>query len=222
LLKRIIIVTNFSVSGRTRSALVAFALSASLGGFVSGCASDSQASKGAAEGAGTGALAGAVSGMVGALVFGGDVADAAARGAVYGGTAGAVAGGVSGSKRDKAAEQAQQDQNEVEMQKLRNQIGDDAFNGIVALAECKYEVAAANAKVARQSSKREFALAGLWIEVLSDADQRREDAARARFPELIKMDKDLKTDADAEAAMRDGVQTLGDAREDYGLPRVCA
>jgi len=214
-------VNNFSISGRMRSAIAAFVLATSLGGLVGGCASDSQASKGAAEGAGTGALAGAVSGMVGALVFGGDVGEAAARGAVYGGTAGAVAGGVSGSKRDKAVAQQQQDQNELEMQKLRKSIGDDAFNGIVALAECKYEVAAANAKIARQSSKRDFALAGLWLEVLSDADQRRENEARARFPDLIKMDKDVKNDADAEAAMREGLQELGNARANNGLPRVC-
>ncbi len=212
---------RFSVSN-FRSALAGVVLAACLAGIVSGCASDSQASKGAAEGAGTGALAGAVSGMVGALVFGGDVVDGAARGAVYGGTAGAVVGGMSGSKADKAAAQQQADQNEVELQKLREEIGDDAYNGIVALADCKYEVAAANAKLAQASKNRDYALAGLWVEVLSDADQRRENEARARFPDLIKMDRKLKTEADAEAAMRKGLESLGESREKYGLSRVCS
>jgi hypothetical protein len=189
--------------------------------FVGGCASDSQASKGAAQGAGTGALAGAASGLVGALVFGGDPVDAAARGAVYGGTAGAVAGGISGSRQDKAIAASQQDENEKKLAALRKDIGDDAFNGVVALAECKYEVAAANAKIARQSKNKNYALAGLWVDVLSVADQRREDDARAKFPELIKQDRDIKTDADAESAMREGLQALTAARRDNGLPAVC-
>jgi len=83
-------------------------------------------------------------------------------------------------------------------------------------------VAAANAKLAKQSTKKNYTLAGVWIEVLSDADQRREGEARARFPELIRMDRNLKTDADAEAAMREGLQTLTKARQDNGLPPVCA
>lgn len=189
---------------------------------VGGCASDSRAAKGAASGAGTGALAGAASGLVGALVFGGDPVDAAARGAVYGGTAGAVAGGIGGSKQDQAIAAAQQSENDKKLAALRKDIGDDAFNGVVALAECKYEVAAANAKIARQSKNKNYALAGLWVDVLSVADQRREDDARAKFPELMKQDRDIKTDADAEAAMRKGLQALTDARRDNGLPAVCA
>jgi hypothetical protein len=193
-----------------------------LGVVVSGCASDSQAAKGAAEGAGTGALAGAVGGIVGALVFGGDVVDAGARGAVYGGTTGAVVGGMSGSKRDKAQAEQQASQQDKELEKFRKEIGDDAFNGVVALAECKYEVAGANAKVAQTSGNKNYALAGLWVEVLSAADQRQENEARAQFPEIIAQDKDIKTDADAEAAMRSALQEIMNAREDAGLPRVCS
>jgi len=210
------------VSAHRGLACVALALIVLFGGTLGGCSSDSKATKGATEGAATGALAGAVGGMVGALVFGGNVGDAAARGAVYGGSTGAVVGGISGSKQDKAIAEQQAATNQAEQEKLRKQIGDDAYNGVVALAECKYEVAAANAAVARQSGKRDYALAGLWVEVLSSADQRKESEARARFPELIKADKDIKTEADAEAGMREGLQVLMKAREDNGLPRVCA
>lgn len=203
-------------------ALVALGMTIVGTASLGGCASDSQASKGAARGAGSGALAGAASGVVGALVFGGDPVDAAARGAVYGGTAGAVAGGISGSRQDKAIAERKAAESDASLQKLRSEIGDDAFNGVVALAECKYEVAAANAKLARQSSNRDYALAGLWVEVLSSADQRKEADARAQFPELIRMDGDIRSDADAEAAMRDGLQALGDVRANNGLPRVCA
>ena len=198
--------------------LVCAGLSVAL---LGGCASESNASRGAKEGATTGAVAGAVGGMVTALVFGGNVGDAAARGAVWGGSTGAVAGGMSGSKRDKAEAAAQVDANEKRLEELRKQIGDDAFDGIVALAKCKHEVAVANAKVAMQSSKRDYRLAGLWVDVLTSADQRHENEARARFPEIIKLDKNVKTDADAEAAMRRSMEELGDIRDAYSLPRVC-
>ena len=57
---------------------------------------------------------------------------------------------------------------------------------------------------------------------MSSADQRKENEARARFPEIIKKDKDIKTDAEAEAAMREGQQALMTIRENNGLPRVCS
>ena len=185
------------------------------------CSSGSQASKGAKQGATTGALAGAVGGMAVALVFGGSVADAGARGAVAGGSSGAVVGGMSGAQRDKRVAQQQQSDQDAELAELRKKIGDDAFDGVIALAKCNYAVADANADVAMQSKNANYALAGLWVKVLSSADQRKEPEARARFPELIARDKKIKTDADAEAAMRDSLQQLTDIRVANNLPKVC-
>ena len=59
------------------------------------------------------------------------------------------------------------------------------------------------------------------MEVLSDADQRQEDKARALFPDIIAMDRDIKTEAAAEAAMRSTLQDIMDIRERNDLPRVC-
>lgn len=188
---------------------------------TAGCASDSYAAKGAAEGATTGAVAGAVGGMVGALVFGGDVVEAGARGAVYAGTAGAVAGGMSGSKADKAVAEQKQAEREAELAKLKKQIGTDAYNGVVALAECKHDVAIANAREAVKSNNKDYALAGIWVETLSEADRQREAQARALFPEIVARDRDVKTDADAEAQMREALQTLGNIRVEYGMDAVC-
>jgi hypothetical protein len=101
----------------------------------SGCASDSHAAKGAAQGAGTGALAGAVGAAATALIFGGNVGEAAARGAVYGGTSGAVVGGISGAERDKQVAAQERAEYERRVQEFRDEIGTDAFNGFVALAE---------------------------------------------------------------------------------------
>ncbi len=185
------------------------------------CSSGSEASKGAKQGATMGAVAGAVGGMVTALVFGGNVADAGARGAVAGGSSGAVVGAMSGSQRDKQKAQNMEDEQAAKLAKLRKKIGDDAFDGIVALANCKYGVAAANADVAMQSDNRDFALAGLWVEVLSNADQRNETAARARFPEIIAQDRKISSEAEAEQAMRESLQELMDIRVANNLPKVC-
>ena len=122
---------------------------------VSGCASDSYAAKGAAKGGGTGALAGAVGGAATALIFGGNVGEAAARGAVYGGASGAVVGGLSGAETDRRVAEQEQAEYERRVAEFREEIGSDAFNGFVALAECKYEIAVANAREAQRSRNRE-------------------------------------------------------------------
>ena len=189
---------------------------------TAGCASDSYAAKGAGEGATTGAVAGALGGMVTALVFGGNVAEAGARGAVYGGTSGAVVGGMSGSKADQAVAAQKQAEREAELERLRNRIGPDAYNGVVALAECKHEVAIANAREAAKSKNSDYALAGIWVVALTEADRQNELEARAMFPDIVKRDRDIKTEADAEAGVREALHELGNIRVEYDLPAVCS
>jgi len=186
---------------------------------ISGCATDSNAAKGAGKGATTGALAGAVGAMATALVFGGNVGEAAARGAVYGGASGAVVGGMSGASVDKqiaAQEQAERDKKVAE---FRDEIGTDAFNGFVALAECKHDIAIANSREARKS--RDHALAGLWIEILTEADRKNPDATSELYPELVSSDKKIKTVGDAESRTSDALLQLGEIRVEYDLPRDC-
>ena len=194
---------------------------ACLAVLASGCASDSYAAKGAAKGGTTGAVAGAAGGMVTALIFGGNVGEAAARGAVYGGTTGAVVGGMSGAEADRAAEQQRQAERDAEVAKFRDEIGEDAFNGISALANCKYSVAIANADVAQQSRNRDFSLAGYWVEALIEADRGDMDAARAVLPEIVSRDREIKTDADAEGRLGDALQSLADIRSEFDLPAKC-
>jgi hypothetical protein len=66
------------------------------------------------------------------------------------------------------------------------------------------------------------ALAGLWLEILNYADSGQESKARALFPTLVKQDWNIETTTQAETKMREGVTALGDIREKYDLPRVCA
>ena len=138
---------------------------ASLAVAVAGC--QTSAGKGAAQGAGTGAIAGAVGGAITALVFGGDPVEAAARSAVWGASAGAATGAIAGSQVDKKTEQ----QKEAKFDELREEIGGENFAGLEALADCKYDQSLAAASKGRKSKNPNYALAGLWLEILSYADQ---------------------------------------------------
>jgi len=188
---------------------------------ISGCATDSNAAKGAGKGATTGALAGAVGGMATALIFGGNVGEAAARGAVYGGASGAVVGGMSGASVDKQVAAQEQAERDEKLAEFRDEIGTDAFNGFVALAECKHDIAIANAREARKSRNRDYALAGLWVETLTEADRENPDAASELFPELVSSDKRVKTVGEAESRTGNALLQLGEIRVEYDLPKEC-
>ena len=176
------------------------------------------AAKGAGTGATTGAASGAVGGLVSALVFGGDPVEAAARGAVYGGAVGATAGAMGGAQIDKKVAQ----QREATEEALRNSIGDDAFKGLQALADCDHNVSLRQAALARESENPNFSLAGLWLQVLSYADKGDDTSARRLFPEVVTSDWDIKNEAQAETALRDTLNKLMDIREQYNLPRTCS
>ena len=210
----------FAESVRTRAlAGMLVVMGATL--CASGCASDSYAAKGAAKGAGTGAMAGAVGAAATALIFGGNVGEAAARGAVYGGTSGAVVGGMSGAEADKRVAAEEQAEYERRVQQFREKIGNDAFNGFVALAECKHEVALANAREAQSSGKRDFALSGFWVEALTEADRGHVEAAQAVLPAIVERDRDIADVADAEARLDDTLVKIGEIRTRYDLAASC-
>lgn len=185
---------------------------------LTGCASDSYTAQGATRGATTGAVAGAVGGIFTSLVFGGDPGEAAARGAVYGGAVGGTAGAIAGSEADRQVKEQQ----EARLAKLRQQIGDDAFSGLEALADCRHDVSLQQATKAQKSENPNYALAGLWLEVLTYGDMKEESKARNLFPTVVKKDWDIKSEAQAEETMRKALTSLMDIREQYKLPRVCS
>ena len=187
-----------------------------LGLLLSACGE--YAAKGAGTGATTGAVSGAVGGLVSALVFGGDAGEAMARGAVYGGAVGATAGAMGGAQVDSKIKEQRQAAEDT----LRSKIGDDAFKGLQALADCEHEKSLKQAGLARQSDNPNFSLAGLWLEVLSYADQGNDAAAQSLFPVVVEKDWDIKSEAEAEATMKSTLTKLMDIREQYSLPRVCS
>lgn len=171
----------------------------------------------AGEGAAVGAVVGAVGGLVTSLVFGGNALEGAARGAVYGASTGATAGAIAGAQEESAMKQKQQ----ADAEKIKKLVGDDAFNGIVALAQCKHEVALANARIASNDKNQDRALAGLWLQALAYADHREENKAREVFPLIIEKGGKTTTPQQAEEKMRQALERLGEIREQNGMPRVC-
>jgi hypothetical protein len=178
-------------------------------------------SKHSAERAGQGAVmggtVGAVGGFVTGLVFGGNAMENAARGAVYGASTGAASGAIAGAQENKARKQQQS----FEEEKIRQKIGEDAYNGVVALIHCKHEVALANAHIAAKKEDRNQALAGLWVEALTYADSKQENKAREMFPRIIEKDGKITSGDQAETHMRQYLQKLMDLRKAQDLPQVC-
>jgi hypothetical protein len=171
-----------------------------------------------AQGAATGAVVGAVGGLVTGLVFGGDVAESTARGAVYGGATGAASGAISGAVADSNEKKAQQ---AAELQVLRKKLGDDAFQGLAALAECKHEIAQGYGRTAAKSGNAEYALAGLWVQVLAYADSQDMGNARKLYPNLIENDDNISSDSQAETETQNALKKLREIRKEYKLPQTC-
>ena len=183
--------------------------------LISSCGE--HATKGAGEGATVGAASGAVGGLVSALVFGGDPVEAAARGAVYGGAVGATAGAISGSKVDAKIEE----QRNAKAEKIRAEIGDDAFKGLSALVTCDHQDALQDAVKAKQSNNPNFTVSGYWLEVLSYADQGNNDKTRELIPGVVEKDWDTNSETEARTSLLQLQDELMAIREEYKLPKKC-
>lgn len=176
-----------------------------------------QAGAGAQRGAVTGGISGAVGGLLGSLVFGGNAVEGAVGGAVVGMGAGATSGAISGAEQDRRiAEQRQ-----AEIDAFRQRVGDDNFNGAVALVECRHDDALAAAATAAQGGNPDYVLASTWLQGLTLTDRRQEAQARSLYPTLVDGDPDIGTTEAAELKMRDLVQRLTTVRANNGLPQIC-
>lgn len=187
--------------------------------MVTGCAG---AGEGAVKGAGAGALAGAAGGLVQAMIWGGDAGEYMARGATAGATVGAIGGAVEGSSRAKAEKEYQARQEQQELDQIRRDIGNDAFDAIVALVDCEQEVAIANARVAARSTNSNHALAGLWIQALTFAERGDEAGLQAIAPEIIRWDRQINDQTEFDRELKDAYQGLVDLRAEYVLPLHCS
>jgi hypothetical protein len=184
-----------------------------------GCAG---AGEGAMKGAAGGALAGAASGLISSLVWGGDPGEYMARGAAAGATVGAIGGAIDGSGQASAKKESQAAQEQRELDQFRHDIGNDAYDGVVALVDCKHSVALANADVAEESRNGNHALAGLWLRALTLADQGNEAGLDEIAPEIIRWDRNIANTTQFDNELNQSHSDLMDIRADNQLPRTCA
>ena len=171
-----------------------------------------------AKGAAVGSVVGAVGGLVTGLVFGGNAVESAARGAVYGGSTGAASGAISGAMADSQEKKAQK---AAEEKALRNKLGEDAYQGLAALATCKHEVALGYGRTAAKSKNPDHALAGLWLQAIAYADGDQPDKARELYPDLVAKDDKISSESQAEEKMQTTLEKLYDIRKAYNLPPKC-
>lgn len=153
---------------------------------------------------------------------GGDPGEYMARGAAVGATVGAVGGAVEGSSRARAEEEQKARQEQQELDAIRRDVGDDAFNAIVALVECEQEVAIANARVAARSKNSNHALAGLWIQALSFAETGDDAGLQAITPDIVRWDREISDAEQFDHELKGAYQDLIDIRAEYRLPLSCA
>jgi hypothetical protein len=211
--------TRMTMNGNTHHVrlhrLGAAALAAAL---LAGCAG---AGEGAVKGAAGGALAGAASGLVSVLVWGGDPGEHMARGATAGATVGAIGGAVEGSSRARAEKDRKAAQEQRDIDQIRREIGRDAFDGVVALAECRHEVALANAREATRSTNSNHALAGLWVQALTFADQRDAAALDTIESDIIRWDRGIDDGTQFRRELDAGYEDLVQIRREHSLPPGC-
>jgi hypothetical protein len=186
--------------------------------FVAGCAG---AGEGAVKGAAGGALAGAASGLLTALVWGGDAGEHMVRGAQVGATVGAVGGAIEGSSKARAEKDYEAAQEQRELDQFRHDIGDDAYDGVVALVDCNHAVAIANAQVAAESTNSNHALAGLWLEALSFADQNDVSGLDTVSAEIVRWDREISDATQFKSSLETAYNDLLDIRSDNHLARTC-
>lgn len=190
-----------------------------IASLVAGCAG---AGEGAVKGAAGGALAGAASGLVSALVWGGDPGEHMARGAAAGATIGAVGGAVEGSARARAQKDYAAAKEQQELDQIRREIGSDAFDGVIALAECRHEVAIANGRVAARSTNANHALAGLWVQALTFEDQGDTASLDSLEPEIIRWDRGVNDTQQFRQELDAGYRDLIQIRKEHSLPPTCS
>jgi hypothetical protein len=144
------------------------------------------------------------------------------RGAAAGATLGAIGGAVQGSAQASEDKARKNGQLEQDIEQFRRDIGNDAFDGAVALVECKHEVAIANARVAAQSRNSNHALAGLWLEALAYTDQDDTTSIQNLVPEIVRWDRGADNAQQVNEQLRLTYGELLDIRSEFQLPRSCA
>lgn len=127
-----------------------------------------------------------------------------------------------GSARARAQRNNEAAREQQDIDRIRREIGSDAFDGVVALAECRHEVAIANARVAARSTNSNHALAGLWVQALAFEDKGDTASLDEIEPEIIRWDRGVKDTQQFRQELDAGHRELIQIREEHSLPPSCS
>jgi len=182
------------------------------------CSCGKQSGTRAVQGGATGTAAGVVGGLVSALIFGGDVGEAVAYGAVWGASTGAVSGAIIGHQEDKAIKKQEMEQ---ARKKLIKELGEDGYEGLKALVQCKHPVAHSYANLSMNSKKKQYLETGKWLDILAYADAGDTEKANSMLPEVIEIDAGVNSLDEAQKFLEHSLTGVKNIRGQYGLAKTC-
>jgi hypothetical protein len=96
-------------------------------------------------------------------------------------------------------------------------IGEDNWNGLIALVECQYQRAHLLAQAAATMDNQEFQLASLWLEAMILVDQKKPEEANGYFEQIAARDPEIDTVQQASIEVDKAILDVRDYRREEGI-----
>jgi len=107
------------------------------------------------------------------------------------------------------------------MDQLKESLGEKSLESLQALTDCNHSQAFNYARQASASGNSDYALSGLWLEALTEADRKNWFEAKAYFPKIRARDSDIHSQADYDAALNKALKEIASARQEHGPASEC-
>jgi hypothetical protein len=98
-------------------------------------------------------------------------------------------------------------------------IGEDNWNGLIALVDCQHQRAHLLAQAGSTMDNEEFRLASIWLEAMIVVDQKRMDEAQGFFEQIADRDPEIDTVQQASIEVDKAILDVRDYRREEGI--VC-
>lgn len=108
-----------------------------------------------------------------------------------------------------------------QMDQLRESLGEKSLKSLQYLTDCDHSQSFNYARQASASGNSDYALSGLWLEALTEADRKNWFEAKAYFPKIRSRDQDIHSQADYDAALTKALKEIAGARQEYGPASAC-
>jgi len=116
----------------------------------------------------------------------------------------------------KEAQALSQDDDAIEAEWIEA-IGEDNWNGLIALADCQHQRAHLLAQAGATVENEEHRLASLWLEAMIVVDQKRSDEAAVYFDQLAARDPEIDTAQQASIEIDKAILDIRELRRDDGI-----